>query len=1018
MSNTSYNFKDNLTIDNNKHLKWLDQTGVSRGNVIAVTSTNTVAFNSVFGGEIHINKDTNSLTKINENNTSPVLIVSNLGVGINTTSNMTSTLSLPSNGSIGLNSTLGTLTFAAGSGGSRFIMNAASSGIKGGSLEFYTSTSAPLTTGNILFHTGNDSLKAFISHDGSVSFMPDGSTIRLSITDDKSTFSNPLVLSNTQESTGSSNGALQVAGGISVRGNCFVDGTLSINSASGNINFDSSQASTSSTTGAIYLSGGLGISNTTNATSITSGGGLTVAGGGAIQKSLFVGGPLTIANTTTPTSAENGALIVYGGAGMSGPLLIRSNLSSQVKLAPVSNGNETSLTLYANNTFDNSTTGGSTNWTLAQSSGTFVATNSQIGPAMCIVPNGFVGIGTTAPSKLVDVHGNSRDIRLCGSNPSILVQSMDTQGGTLEIGVSSTSGTFFTSTVKDDAVLKASHSFMFASNNSTSAHLVISTSGNVAVTKSLDIVESAHANTLIATSTSPSTGIGEGALIVQGGASFASNIHIGGVVNAHNTVLLLSTADTSGTSGGALVSYGGVNIICTTDTQGATNGGALHVHGGISISKGVSIGGPICKIPTGSSAQRPNPASDGLIRFNTETSQFEGYGAGNWGSLGGVVDVSQNTKILAELYPGANDGNLRFFTASLERMRINSSGNIGINTTSPASLVDINGLATLTQLSCSVSTISNLLVSTSTLSNILVSNSTFSNTSISQASITNGTIANAIISNANITTITTGSVFASGLSTFNGSIQGLNTSNTLGNLFTYNGNIGISNENPAYKLDVDGTTHITGDLIVDGSIDGSGSSSSTFAYLTLTATDEAINLTTGSLLSFGGITIQCETEATDESNGGGLLVAGGASVSKNLIVGTSLIINSTSNATGVGTGGALTINGGASIQKDVFIGGTLTSASDERLKCNIQSLDNENILEKMLNVRPVRYNFKNDLPSTPQYGFLAQDFEQHFPELLKKPSPDGFYSLDYMKVTVLLLQCIKELQEELLKLKG
>ena len=39
---TSYNFKDNLTVDNNKYLKWLDNTGTSRANVISLDNYNNV----------------------------------------------------------------------------------------------------------------------------------------------------------------------------------------------------------------------------------------------------------------------------------------------------------------------------------------------------------------------------------------------------------------------------------------------------------------------------------------------------------------------------------------------------------------------------------------------------------------------------------------------------------------------------------------------------------------------------------------------------------------------------------------------------------------------------------------------------------------------------------------------------------------------------------------------------------------------------------------------------------------
>ena len=54
-------------------------------------------------------------------------------------------------------------------------------------------------------------------------------------------------------------------------------------------------------------------------------------------------------------------------------------------------------------------------------------------------------------------------------------------------------------------------------------------------------------------------------------------------------------------------------------------------------------------VPNGTTAERGIP-EQGSIRFNTTTLiTYEGYDGTNWGSLGGVKDVDQNTYIIPEI---------------------------------------------------------------------------------------------------------------------------------------------------------------------------------------------------------------------------------------------------------------------------------------------------------------------------------------------------------------------------------
>lgn len=80
-------------------------------------------------------------------------------------------------------------------------------------------------------------------------------------------------------------------------------------------------------------------------------------------------------------------------------------------------------------------------------------------------------------------------------------------------------------------------------------------------------------------------------------------------------------------------------------------------------------------VPVGTSNQRPT-AETGMIRYNSDNSQFEGYGASNWQGLGGVIDVDRDTKIQAE--ESTDEDVLRFDTAGTQAMMIDNNQRVGI----------------------------------------------------------------------------------------------------------------------------------------------------------------------------------------------------------------------------------------------------------------------------------------------------------------------------------------------------
>ena len=83
-------------------------------------------------------------------------------------------------------------------------------------------------------------------------------------------------------------------------------------------------------------------------------------------------------------------------------------------------------------------------------------------------------------------------------------------------------------------------------------------------------------------------------------------------------------------------------------------------------------------------------------------------------------------------------------------------------------------------------------------------------------------------------------------------------------------------------------------------------------------------------------------------------------------------------------------------QGDVYISGALTVASDKKFKRNIKSLSQSTVATKLMALNPSTYEYKNSeslrFSEGMQYGFLAQEVETVFPELVKdvvQPVYDG-----------------------------
>lgn len=169
-------------------------------------------------------------------------------------------------------------------------------------------------------------------------------------------------------------------------------------------------------------------------------------------------------------------------------------------------------------------------------------------------------------------------------------------------------------------------------------------------------------------------------------------------------------------------------------------------------------------------------------------------------------------------------------------LHLETNGNIGINNTNPQYTFDINGTFNIQQ----ILTATNSLITSS----IPV---TFTNTTASH-------------------NLTTGALIISG---------GLSIQNTTNAVSSTSG----------------GALTIAGGLGVDKNVYINGTLSNTIAFinqLNILNTNSANSLTSGSLISSGGITIKTTENAQNVSNGGSLLTSGGGSIGKDLYVGNSI----------------------------------------------------------------------------------------------------------------------------------
>jgi hypothetical protein len=334
-------------------------------------------------------------------------------------------------------------------------------------------------------------------------------------------------------------------------------------------------------------------------------------------------------------------------------------------------------------------------------------------------------------------------------------------------------------------------------------------------------------------------------------------------------------------------------------------------------------------------------------------------------------NVNEPVNILSETSLTFNSG----------KIYINQNGNVGINTTTPSTELELNGSFKITNGSLNVSNSENTVGSiytkdgdvgigivnplsklhvfsekaggddfifeTNDLNNssniILRGNCDNINDKICKIKFENNNTGNKTIAqiNANQSTIDTENADIS----FEILKQDIMTE--ILRISGTSGNVGIGTTSPEHKLDIVGDMKVSGDISI-GSLNivsnkiGINNTDPTYILdintftritdiLTIEKETPSSNSSTGSLiLKNGGISIDCTEDANGYTSGGGITIAGGTSINKKLFVNGNnnvngiLTIENTTQSTNTSSG-SLQVLGGASIIKNLNIGQMITS---------------------------------------------------------------------------------------------
>jgi len=550
-------------------------------------------------------------------------------------------------------------------------------GVKGDlfAMNMYSNGSQVITQGTLAsqgvtaLYAGTDTA---VSSSTGLVYVWNTSTLQ-SVTQRGSTSTSTVTFASGEISTGTTNGAVRILGGLGVAGRIYAEEIY--DSDARVITEDTivlkavtqiqagEDISVNTTTGIVVVSGTSTFQSVTNR-------------GSSTTNAIF------ILNTSSVTATEAGALQVAGGVGVGRNLIVSGQ--TRINVGATTNTNSRSaLDVQGTGYLQTWTTGTGGVDLLWNTTASFYQLNSYSNEGMQFGANNavtikagtgsnFVGINTSTPTVWLDVHGDIAGFNIYSNGSAVITTGTIGQYGVSQITTGSgivvtpPGGTGIVNIQSIDTLQLVTDrgaqttnainitSFVTATSTTTGALKVV---GGVGIQGDLFVGKTATITSIVGgsvqvTNTTPASNSTSGALIVAGGAGVAGSLFAGALFDQNKRVISAFQP-----TAGAGIQLTGISTLGPTATVVITNIGVISLTTGSDIVVSTATGNvTISDISTLQSVTSRGSSTNVQVTFSN--------GADTNTSTQGTVVVTGGAGITKNLIVGGNAaiyGNLQVF---------------------------------------------------------------------------------------------------------------------------------------------------------------------------------------------------------------------------------------------------------------------------------------------------------------------------------------------------------------------